>query len=189
MKMAGTDSRLRAGALLVAGLLVAGALASLAGCSGQIPGETPTAGQDAVGQAPVSVYSDSPGAADTSVDAASTQSSDGVATDPEEAEDLKNVELLGVGLGADDHYVVVQFRAPARLVRTWQSGAVSVTDERNGMIYNDIPVVPVLGALFGKPVEDGQIGYVMFANLPPLAKGAQVTVDLGGFRQEHVAVQ
>ena len=64
-----------------------------------------------------------------------------------------------------------------------------MTDESTQTVYDDIPVVPVLGALFGRPVEDGQIGYVMFANLPPLAAGAQVTVVLGGFRQEHVRVQ
>ena len=62
-------------------------------------------------------------------------------------------------------------------------------DEATGAIYDDIPLAPLIGELFGRPVSDGQAGYVMFLNLPPLSAGSRVTVVLGGFRQEHVPVQ
>jgi hypothetical protein len=138
----------------------------------------------------VSIYSDSPAPSGSPSGASTTDGATAPQTsDPDEAADLAKVELLGVELAADGAYVAVQFKAPPRLARTWQAGQVSVTDEATQTVYDDIPLVPVLGALFGRPIEDGQIGYVMFFNVPPLAAGAQVTVLLGGFRQEHVNVQ
>jgi hypothetical protein len=166
--------------LLIATVLLLLVFSSvLSGCAGA--GASPSTAVEET-QAPISIYADSPS---PSASPGSTAPSD----DPNEVEDLKKVELLGVALGADGAYVTVQFKAPPRLARSWQAGEVSVTDESTQTVYDDIPVVPVLGALFGKPVVDGQIGYVMFANLPPLAVGAQVTVVLGGFSQEHVNVQ
>lgn len=176
------------------GLLVAAALFvggwSLTGCGGEAGAVAPTSGPEAAGQAPISIYADSPAPAGSPAGVSTTDGATvSQATYPEEAEDLKTVELLGVALAADGAYVTVQFKAPPRLAKTWQAGEVSVTDESTQTVYDHIPVVPVLGALFGRPVEEGQMGYVMFANLPPLAAGAQVTVMLGGFRQEHVGVR
>ena len=174
--------------LMAVGLLVAAVLflagGSLTGCGGEAGAATSTSGPEAAGQAPISIYADSPAGVSSTEGATASKTSD-----PYEAEDLKKVELLGVTFAGDGVYVMVQFKAPPRLAKTWQAGEVSVTDEATQTAYDDIPVVPVLGALFGRPVYDGQMGYVMFANLPPLAAGAQVTVVLGGFTQEHVGVR
>ena len=100
------------------------------------------------------------------------------------------VELLGVGFGAEGGFITVWFRAPSQVTQTWWQGKVSVTDEGNGAVYNEIPVMPVIGPLIGKPVEAGQMGYVMLVNAPPgLRSGAQVTVVLGDYRFEHITVQ
>jgi hypothetical protein len=171
------------GILLIAGLL-------LAGCSGAGAAAAGTEQQSA--QAPISIYSDSPASPADSGSGlstgAGTVATEQATPDPQETEDLAKVELLGVSLGADGAYVTILFKAPPRLAKSWQQGMVSVTDESTHVVYASIPIVPVLGALFGKPVEEGQTGYVMFSNLPPLAAGSVVTVVLGGFKQEHVTV-
>jgi hypothetical protein len=173
--------------LITAALLLSTAFLSSA-CAGGAAAGLSDAGTLATDQAPVSLYADSPAAAGSEASPASATTTAGPASHPDEAADLGQVRLLGVALAADNAYVMVQFQAPPGLARTWQQGDVSVTDEASHAVYDQIPLVPLLGALFGKPVEDGQTGYVMFWNLPPLAKGAQVTVALGGFRQEHVKV-
>jgi hypothetical protein len=179
--------------VVVAGLLALAALfgtgGSLSGCGGEAGAAAPTSGAEATGQAPISIYADSPAPSGSPSGSSTTVGTGSQSSDPEEAADVAKVELLGVALAADGAYITVQFKAPPRLARSWQAGEVSVTDEATHVVYDDIPVMPVLGALFGRPVEDGQIGYVMFSNLPSLAPGAQVTVVLGGFREEHVRVQ
>ncbi len=174
--------------LMAAVLFLAGW--SLTGCGGEAGAAVSTSGSEAENQAPIGTYTDSPAPSGSLPGASNADGATASQTsDPEEEADLKKVELLGVALAADGAYVTVQFKAPPRLAKTWQTGEVWVTDESTQTVYDHIPVMPVLGALFGRPVEDGQIGYVMFSNLPPLAAGAQVTVVLGGFTQEHVRVQ
>lgn len=100
------------------------------------------------------------------------------------------VELLGVGFAAEGGFIIVNFRAPPAVVQGWWQGLVSVTDEASGMIYNEIPVMPVIGPLIGRPVEAGQIGYVMLTHNPPsLRYGSLVTVVLGEYKFEHVKIQ
>jgi hypothetical protein len=73
---------------------------------------------------------------------------------------------------------------------SWYQGIVSVTDEGTGTVYNEVPVIPVVGPLFGKPVQDGQRGYVMFVNGPvPLQSGSLVTVTLGDYIFKHLLVK
>lgn len=100
------------------------------------------------------------------------------------------VEVLGVSLAAESGYIMVQFRAPPRVAQEWWQGRVSVVDEATGTVYNEIPVIPKVGPLIGRPVEEGQLGYVMLVNAPvPLGPGGLVTVVLGAYTFEHLPVQ
>ncbi len=109
---------------------------------------------------------------------------------PQESPDTAEVKLLRVGFGAEGTYICVEFTAVPSLTRNWQQGNLSVTDEATGVVYDNIPVMPILGALLGRPKYAGQTGYVMFVNTPPgLKTGTLVTVVLGNFKQEHVVVQ
>jgi hypothetical protein len=100
-----------------------------------------------------------------------------------------SVELLGVGFAADTGFIMVEFKADPRVARRWMQGTVYVVDESSGAIYNEIPVMPTVGPLLGRPKEPGQVGYVMLVNAPPgIHSGSIVTVVLGDFKQEHVTV-
>ena len=49
--------------------------------------------------------------------------------------------------------------------------------------------MPKVGPLIGKPMREGQPGYVMFVNGPvPLQPGATVTVKLGNYIEEGLIV-
>jgi len=100
------------------------------------------------------------------------------------------VEIVAVTTAADGAYIMVQFRAPARLVRSWIQGNVFVIDESTGIRYAEIPSVGTIGPLISRPKSDGQLGYVMLTNAPtPLQAGAIVTVILGKYEQEHLVIQ
>jgi hypothetical protein len=100
------------------------------------------------------------------------------------------VELISVGVGVEGYFIEIYFHAPPAVAGGWYQGNVSVTEETSGTIYNEIPVLPVVGPLFGKPVEAGQIGYVMLVNAPvPLQAGSFVTVTLGEYIFEHIQVK
>ncbi len=108
---------------------------------------------------------------------------------PKEAS-ASGVELLGVGFGADGQYINVQFKAPPKVAQQWRQGNVYVIEETKGVIYKDIPIMPILGPLLGRPQHEGQIGYVMLYNTSGgIRPGSVVTVVLGDFRQEHVTVK
>lgn len=86
--------------------------------------------------------------------------------------------------------IMVRFQAPPEEAEKWWPGTVSVTDEGNGAVYDEIPVMPKIGPLIGRPKRAGQAGYVMLTNAPPyLQAGALVTVVLGAHEFEHVPVQ
>jgi hypothetical protein len=169
-------------AAALAATVAAGAV--LAGCGSSNAGsaDTGSPAADSITQPPITTYTDTP-ADDNGV------STTVAAPDPNEQEDLKLVQIVDVAIAAETDYIVVQFKAPARLAKTWQAGAVSVTDEKSHITYSDIPLAPVLGQLFGRPAADDQMGYVMFTNSPPLHKGAIVTVKLGGFTQGRIVVK
>jgi hypothetical protein len=103
---------------------------------------------------------------------------------------LQTVEVTGVGFAGEGGLILVRFRAPPEVTEQWWQGSVVVTDEATGAVYNEIPVMPKIGPLIGRPKVDGQIGYVMLVNPPPyLQSGAVVTVKLGNYTFEHVSVQ
>jgi hypothetical protein len=100
------------------------------------------------------------------------------------------VKLLGVSLSADRIYIMVSFTAPPQAVQGWGQGSIYVVDESSGALYRDIPIVPVLGTLFGRPQQEGQMGYVMLNNpADGIRSGSVVSVVLGRFKREHVMVQ
>ena len=111
-------------------------------------------------------------------------------TGPTDEEVEGAVEVIGVGFAADGGFIMVQFKAPPRIAQGWWQGLVSVTDEGNGVVYDEIVVMPVIGPLFARPLEYGQVGYVMLVNKAPgLQTGAFVTVMLGDYKFEHISVQ
>jgi len=100
------------------------------------------------------------------------------------------VQVLSATTAAEGAFVVVNFMAPPEVAGTWYQGAVWLEDEATGALYSEIAVLPVVGPLFGRPVEPGQPGYVMLVNEPrPLGPGAVVTVVLGDYRFEHIRIQ
>ena len=104
-------------------------------------------------------------------------------------DDISQVQLLGVSLGTESGLIAIQFRAPPAVTRDWQQMNVYVVDEATGVIYNEVPVAPVVGPLISRPKKPEQIGYVMLVNTEgSLHQGAHVTVVLGKFKQEHVVV-
>jgi hypothetical protein len=99
-------------------------------------------------------------------------------------------ELLGVRFAAEGVYVMVEYKSPRELAENWREGSIYFIDEKTGTAYWDIPEVPVLGLLLGKPQEDGQKGYAMFKNISAGIKlDSIVTVVLGNYKREHIIVK
>jgi hypothetical protein len=120
--------------------------------------------------------------------AASPTPSEGLQYTPEPEVPL-TVEVLQVGLAADGGFIIVRFMAPPAEAAKWWQGSVSVTDEGNGAVYEEIPLMPKVGLMIARPKVAGQGGYVLLVNAPPgLRSGALVTVVLGAYQFEHVPV-
>jgi len=101
----------------------------------------------------------------------------------------QTVEVTRVGFAAAGGMIQVQFHAPPDVAAKWWQGSVSVTDEATGAVYNEIPVMPRIGPLIGRPKQPGQLGYVMLMHTPPgLKPGSQVTVLLGKYEFKHISV-
>jgi hypothetical protein len=104
--------------------------------------------------------------------------------------DPDGAELLSVRFAAESGYVMVEFKSPRGLAENWQEGSIFLVDEKTGITYWDIPQVPVLGLLLGKPLEEGQKGYAMFKNIAEGIKpGSVVTVVLGNYKREHISIK
>ncbi|HSG17408.1 MAG TPA: hypothetical protein VLE70_13930 [Anaerolineae bacterium] len=101
-----------------------------------------------------------------------------------------DIEIVSVSFAGEGGFIFVQYYAPPAVASRWNQGLVSVTDEETGHEYLEIPMMPKVGALIGKPIRLGQPGYVMFVNGPvPLQPGAMVTVKLGNYIEEGITVQ
>jgi hypothetical protein len=100
------------------------------------------------------------------------------------------LEIISVSYGADGAYLVVNFLADPQIAQTFWPGALSITDESSGTVYNEVPVMPIIGPLIARPREYGQPGYFMLVNAPVfLQPGSLVTVKLGDYVFEHINVQ
>jgi hypothetical protein len=100
------------------------------------------------------------------------------------------IAILSVSYGAGGAYIVVNFIARPEIASTFWPGVLSVTDEANGNLYAEVPVMPVIGPLIARPREDGQLGYFMLINAPaPIQPGSLVTVIMGEYKFEHIPIQ
>ena len=108
-----------------------------------------------------------------------------VTTEP----DPDGISFESIGFAADGAYLMVQFKAPINQSQLWQQDYIYVVDEATRGVYKDIPIMPVVGPLIGRPVREGQSGYVMLANYyQGIKNGSIVTVVLGNYKREHVKV-
>lgn len=104
--------------------------------------------------------------------------------------DADGVELLGASIASDGRFVIIYFKGPTELIQNWWEGSVYVIDEITDTTYYDIPTAPVIGPFFAKPIERGQVGYVMLNNPNySLIKGSIVTVVLGTYMRQHVQIK
>ena len=102
----------------------------------------------------------------------------------------QKVEIVRVTMALDGAMIDIQFRAPPEVAEKWWQGSIKVIDEKTGMEYIEIPVMPRLGPLISKPKIYGQVGNAMLVNNPPGVKiGDLVTVVLGQYTFEHIEVQ
>lgn len=100
------------------------------------------------------------------------------------------IEVLSVNMAADGGMIEVRFLAPADIADRWLQTDVYIVDETTGAEYREIPVMPRIGPLFGKPARDGQPGYFMLVNGPqPLQSGATVSVVLKDHVEEGITVR
>ena len=75
--------------------------------------------------------------------------------------------------------IIVRFKAPRKAADDIWPGRVSLTDEATGTVYNEVPAMPMVGPLIGRPSSRARSGYVMFINIPPgLPADTLVTVQL-----------
>jgi hypothetical protein len=104
--------------------------------------------------------------------------------------DGNGITFSSVSMAQAGGWIDVNFKGPALLVQSWSQGKVFVIDEATGKAYNQIPVAPVIGPLFGKPRGDNQPAYVMLVNSDNAVKaGSVLTVVLGDYKREHVVVR
>jgi len=105
-------------------------------------------------------------------------------------EPTASIRLVRVGFAANGEYIHVEYFAPPLLIAQWRQGLFSVIDETTGEVYNEVPTMPIVGPMIGRPVKAEQMAYVMLVNRPPeLQPGAIVTVVLDKFRFEHIVVE
>jgi hypothetical protein len=106
--------------------------------------------------------------------------------------DPDGAQLFEVGFGADGVYIAVSYTAPPELAAKWIQGDIFVVDEKSGTVFNQTALVPVIGWLFQRPMEQGQYASVMLVNSYhgfQIKSGAVVTVVLGKYKREHVTVK
>jgi hypothetical protein len=100
------------------------------------------------------------------------------------------LEVQRVTYGAEGAYIVVYFTATPEVAQKIWPDVLSVIDEGSGAVYNEVPVMPIIGPLIGRPRELGQPGYFMLVNAPvPLQPGSLVTVVIADARFEHIPIQ
>lgn len=110
--------------------------------------------------------------------------------DVTEQDRANTVSVISVGMAGEGGFIMVRFYAPPKVAERWWQGSVSIQEEGDGTTYNEIPVMPKIGPLIGRPKQEGQMGYVFLVNMPPgLQSGDLVTVTLGDYQFEHIPVQ
>ncbi len=103
--------------------------------------------------------------------------------------DPNGVTFHSVGFAADKAYIMVQFSAPLEQSSRWQQGYIYVVDEETLKVYKEVPVMPVVGPLIGRPNKEGQVGYVMLINHGyGIKPGSVVSVVIGDYKREHYVI-
>jgi hypothetical protein len=98
--------------------------------------------------------------------------------------------LVEISSAADGILVKVSFEAPVKLAQNWHQGSIYIIDEGSGKIYNNIPIAPIIGPLFSKPLRDGQQGYAMLSDpYSEIKSGSVVTAVLGNYKRLRVTVK
>lgn len=104
--------------------------------------------------------------------------------------DPDGVSFEGIGFAADNAYIMVEFIAPQSQSQLWQKDYIYVVDEETSGVYKDIPVMPIVGPLIGRPVDENRPGYVMLINYyQGIKSGSVVTVVIGNYKREHITVK
>ena len=106
----------------------------------------------------------------------------------EKEPDPDGATLVSVGFGAEGSYIDVSYKAPPALAKLWMQGDIFVVNEQTGVIYRDTVLMPVVGWLFQRPMDSGQMASVMLVN-HGLKTGDLVTAVLGKYKRQHVKVQ
>jgi hypothetical protein len=101
--------------------------------------------------------------------------------------DPDGAQLFSVSIGANDEMIGVNYTASPLLAQRWFQGDVFVVNEANNRAYRDTVLMPVVGWLFQRPAEYGQIASVMLIN-NGLKSGDRVTVILGKYKRQHIKV-
>jgi hypothetical protein len=108
---------------------------------------------------------------------------------PDSPTAAEQVRILSVGFAAEGAYLHIQYQAPVEIAKRWTQGNVYAIAEESGAIFNEIPVMPVIGALFSKPIRHDQPGYIMLVNAnQSLKPGMLVTIVLGSYQFEHIPI-
>ena len=56
-------------------------------------------------------------------------------------------------------------------------------------MYKEIPVMPIVGPLMGRPKIEGQVAYMMLINYGNgITKESKVSVVMGKYKREHIRV-
>jgi hypothetical protein len=104
--------------------------------------------------------------------------------------DADGIVLLGAGIAEEGEMIIINFKGPTKLIQSWNQGNVYIIDEATRIGYDQIPVAPVIGPLFGKPLEEGQPGYVMLNNFDHgIKSGSVISIILGKYKREHIIVR
>jgi hypothetical protein len=101
--------------------------------------------------------------------------------------DPDGAQFFSISIGANDEMIGVNYTAPPQLAQKWIQGDIFVVNEKNGQIFRDTVIVPVVGWLFQRPVLAGQHAAVMLVN-NGLKKGDTVTVVLGKYKRLHYTI-
>ena len=105
--------------------------------------------------------------------------------------DPDGARLFGVSFGAEGIYIDVSYTCPPELAKQWIQGDIFVIDEKSGTVFRQVALVPRIGWLFQRPIEQGQYASVMLVNSYHgfrLEPGSVVTVVMGKYRREHIEV-
>jgi len=100
-----------------------------------------------------------------------------------------SVQIIKVEIGGEGGFIVVNYTSSYQEAQNFWPSRIWLEDEETRIIYDEIPVMPIIGPLIARPQQDGQPGYIMFVNNPPLFPGAVVTLVFDTYEIKHIPVR